>query len=86
MVLQSDIDLIEKMFIPAKRYNGRNWSKKNITSYRGKHILENIRKEGYMSDIQFSDCMEFLNVKPFKNTLAYPISLKKEYSHLYLSM
>ena len=84
MVLQTDIELIEKLFTPATRYKGRNPRRKNIDTQRGKHILEDYRKERYMSGTEFDDCMKFLRIPPFENTSdVYPLRLKAEYGDLW---
>ena len=83
MVLETDIALIEKLFEPAPRYRGRNPKLQNIFTYRGKHILENLREERYMKGEEFDDCMKYLSISPFKNTKdIYPIRLKKTYQYL----
>ena len=84
MVLQTDIELIEKLFTPAPRYKGRNPKMENIHTQKGKHILEDYREEKYMSCAQFDACMKFLKIKPFKNTTdVYPLRLKPEYGDLW---
>jgi hypothetical protein len=86
MVLQTDLDLCEKFFEPAPRYRGRNPKKANIGSYKGKHILEHHRTERYMSEQEFIECMEALNITPYRNTSTYPIRLRKQYGELWKCM
>ena len=64
MVLQTDLELIDKLFEEAPRYKGRNPKMLNISDYGGKHILEHKRQEGYMSRNEFQECMEHLNINP----------------------
>ena len=83
MVLQSDLDLIDKLFERAPRYRGRNPRMLNITDYGGKHILQHKRQGGYMSRKEFQECMKHLNIPPFFKSNSYPIRLKKQYSDLW---
>ena len=83
MVLQTVLNLIDELFQPAPRYEGRNPKMLNITDYGGKHILEHHRNEGYMSREEFQECMKHLNIKTFKNSNSYPIRLKKQYGELW---
>ncbi len=86
MVLQTDIALCEKFFQPAPRYNGRKPEMANIYDYRGKHILEHHRPEGYMDRKEFREIMDAMGIKPYKNTWTYPIRLRKEYGELWKCM
>ena len=83
MVLQTDIDLILEYFELAPRYRGMNPELANITAYKGKHILERIREQGYMEMKEFISCMDALNIDTFKNSKRYPIRLKKPYRHMW---
>ena len=83
MVLQTDIDLILEYFELAPRYRGMNPELSNITAYKGKHILERIREQGYMEMKEFVMCMDVLNIDTFKNSKRYPIRLKKPYRHMW---
>lgn len=86
MVLQTDLDLCVKFFEPAPRYRGRNPRIANIYDSRGKHILEHHRAERYMSREEFRECMEAMNIQPYKNTYTYPIRLRKQYGELWKCM
>ena len=82
MVLLSDLELIQQFFEPAPRYNGTKRHLRNISSYRGKHILERHRVERYMSEDEFIECMNHLQIQRYRNTDIYPIRLRKQYRGL----
>jgi len=75
----TDSEVFHKYFEKCRKYRGSNFSMRNVNSYAGKHILEQVRKVHTTAD-EFEEFMSNVEIPPFPNSPdVFPIRLKKQY-------